>query len=93
MQFRELIQWHLELLYTNQSLGEENKHLSDYISEIKTLRGILPICSICKQIRDDKGYWNQIDAYIEEHSDVDFSHSICPKCAKENYPDLDIYDE
>jgi len=92
MQFRDLTQWHLELLHMNQSLGEKNKLLSDYISEIKTLRGILPICSICKQIRDDKGYWNQIEAYIEAHSDVDFSHSICPKCAKKHYPDMDIYE-
>ncbi len=61
--------------------------------EIKTLRGILPICSICKQIRDDKGYWNQLETYIEAHSDVDFSHSICPKCAKIHYPDMDIYDD
>ena len=93
MQFRDLTQWHLELLYMNQSLGEKNKLLSDYISEIKTLRGILPICSICKQIRDDKGYWNQIEAYLEEHYDVDFSHGICPKCAKKYYPDMDIFND
>jgi hypothetical protein len=93
MQFRDLTQWHLELLYMNQSLGEKNKLLSDYISEIKTLRGILPICSICKQIRDDKGYWNQIEAYIQEHSEAEFSHGICQECAKKYYPDMDIYDD
>ena len=93
MQFRDLTQWHLELLYMNQSLGEKNKRLSDYISEIKTLRGILPICSICKQIRDDKGYWNRIETYLEEHYDVDFSHGICQECAKKYYPDMDIYDD
>jgi len=70
-------------------IGELQKALN----EIKTLRGILPICSYCMQIRDDKGYWNQIETYIEDHSDVDFSHSICPKCAKKYYSEMDIYDE
>jgi len=56
--------------------------------EIKTLRGILPICASCKNIRDDKGYWNQIEAYIRDHSEAEFSHSICPDCAKKLYPDL-----
>ncbi len=63
------------------------------IDEIKTLRGILPICSMCKKVRDDTGYWNQIEVYITDRSDAEFSHSICPKCAKEHYPDLKIYDE
>lgn len=60
--------------------------------EIKNLRGILPICAACKKIRDDKGYWNQIESYISKHSDADFSHSICPDCAAKLYPDIDIYD-
>ncbi len=63
------------------------------LAEVKKLSGLLPICSICKKIRDDKGYWNQIEAYIQEHSEAEFSHSICKKCAKEHYPDLDIYDD
>ena len=60
--------------------------------EIKTLRGILPICAACKKIRDDKGYWNQIESYISKRSEADFSHSICPDCAAKLYPDMDIYD-
>lgn len=60
--------------------------------EIKSLRGILPICAACKKIRDDKGYWNQIESYISKHSGVDFSHGICPDCAKKLYPDVHIYD-
>lgn len=56
--------------------------------EIKTLRGIFPICASCKKIRDDKGYWNQIEAYIRDRSEAEFSHSICPECAKKLYPDL-----
>lgn len=67
--------------------------LQKALSEVKTLRGFLPICSYCKKIRDDKGYWNQIESYIHEHSEVEFSHSICQKCAKKYYPDLDLYDE
>jgi PAS domain S-box-containing protein len=60
--------------------------------EIKTLRGILPICSSCKKIRDDKGYWNQIESYIKDHSDATFSHSLCKECAKRLYPDYDLSD-
>ena len=60
--------------------------------EIKILKGILPICMHCKGIRDDKGYWNQLESYVHEHSGVEFSHGICPECAKKYYPDLDIYD-
>ena len=59
--------------------------------ELKTLKGFLPICASCKKIRDDKGYWNQIEAYIRDHSEVDFSHGICPECAKKLYPDINIY--
>ncbi|MFH1157207.1 MAG: PAS domain S-box protein [Pseudomonadota bacterium] len=63
------------------------------LSQIKTLSGLLPICAHCKKVRDDTGYWNQIEAYIEEHSDAEFSHSICRECAKKYYPDSDIYDD
>ena len=90
VQFRDIIQNNLELVYMNHVLGGKNKQLGDYISEIKILSGLLPICSSCKKIRDDKGYWSQIEAYIQEHSEAQFSHSICPKCAKELYPDLDL---
>jgi hypothetical protein len=51
------------------------------------LTGLLPICARCKKIRDDQGYWNQIEAYIQEHSDAKFSHGICPNCAKRLYPE------
>ena len=56
--------------------------------EVKTLGGLLPICSYCKKIRDDNGYWNQIEGYIQSHSEAKFSHSICQECAKKHYPDL-----
>lgn len=57
------------------------------LDHIKQLQGMLPICSICKKIRDDKGYWNQIESYISEHSEVKFSHGLCPECVKKFYPD------
>lgn len=62
--------------------------LNDYLSQIKTMRGLLPICASCKKIRDDKGYWKQVEVYIQEHSEADFTHSICPDCAKKLYPDI-----
>lgn len=72
---------------------ERTEELEKALSEIKTLSGILPICSHCKKIRDDKGYWNQIEAYIREHSEAEFSHGICQECAKKLYPDIRIYDD
>jgi DNA-binding response OmpR family regulator len=62
--------------------------LEDSMKEIKLLRGFLPICVRCKKIRDDKGYWTQVDVYIRNHSEVEFSHGICPDCARELYPEL-----
>ena len=84
-----------ELVKANVKL-EEDVHererlineLEKALSEVKTLSGLLPICAGCKRIRDDKGYWNQIEAYIHEHSEAQFSHSLCPDCVKRLYPDL-----
>jgi hypothetical protein len=70
-----------------------NQNLSERIVEIKTLKGLLPICSNCKKIRDDQGYWNQIEKYIGERSNAQFSHSICPECAKKLYPNVDLYND
>jgi rubrerythrin len=64
------------------------KELTDALSEIKTLRGIIPICSNCKQIRNDEGIWSQIETYISDHSEAEFTHGYCPKCIKELYPDM-----
>ena len=64
--------------------------LRQALSEVKTLRGFLPICAHCKRIRDDQGYWNQIEAYIRDHSDAEFSHGICPECSRKYYPELDL---
>jgi DNA-binding NtrC family response regulator len=62
--------------------------LKTALDHIKQLQGMLPICSVCKNIRDDKGYWNRIESYISEHSEVKFSHGLCPDCARKIYPDL-----
>lgn len=60
------------------------------LDEIKTLSGLIPICASCKKVRDDGGYWTQIEEYIRDRSDADFSHSVCPECIKELYPELDL---
>ncbi|MBW6486369.1 MAG: hypothetical protein K0B01_09495 [Syntrophobacterales bacterium] len=52
------------------------------------MSGMLPICSYCKKIRDDKGYWNQLEAYIHDHSEAQFSHGICPECARKYFPEI-----
>ena len=63
-----------------------NLSVTAYQKRIETLRGIVPICSFCKQIRDDKGYWNKVEAYVAKYTDAKFSHSICPSCMEKNYP-------
>jgi uncharacterized PurR-regulated membrane protein YhhQ (DUF165 family) len=68
------------------------EELKTAISEVKTLRGFLPICCICKNIRDDQGYWNQIESYIRDRSEAEFSHGICPECARKHYPGFIIRD-
>lgn len=63
------------------------RQLRRALSEVKTLSGLLPICSHCKKVRDDRGYWQQIDAFITEHSDLFFSHGLCPDCLARHYPE------
>ncbi len=65
-----------------------NAELQDALAQAKTLSGLLPICSSCKRIRDDEGYWTQLETYIQEHSDILFSHGLCPECAKKLYPEI-----
>lgn len=62
--------------------------LQKALTEVKTLSGMLPICSSCKKIRDDQGYWNQIEKYFSTHSEVNFTHGICPDCVKKLYPEF-----
>lgn len=89
--FRNIIESHLGLLYMNQVLGDEKKQLSDYIAEIKVLRGILPVCSLCKKIRGEDGGWHQIERFVSDRTDAKFSHTFCPECASEWRKTEDIH--
>ena len=83
-----------EMANRKRAEEEREKVISDLrvaLSEVKQLSGLLPICSHCKKVRDSEGYWNQIEAYISQHSDAEFSHSICEDCAKELYPNLKMH--
>lgn len=69
------------------------KDLTAALADVKTLSGLLPICAHCKKVRDDKGYWNQIEAYIEEKTDAEFSHGICRECAEKYFPEYKLYED
>ena len=73
-------------LQQKRELERINKKLKEAFDTINTLHGIIPICASCKKIRDDKGAWSQVESYISKHSDVQFSHGICPECVKKLYP-------
>ena len=83
-------------LFTNRGcclVGEREKlilDMKDALSKIKTLSGLLPICSSCKKIRNDDGYWEQVEVYVRDRSNADFSHSLCPDCVKKLYPGLTL---
>jgi PAS domain S-box-containing protein len=77
-----------ELKKKEREREELIQELREALSKVKTLSGLLPICSSCKKIRDDKGYWRQIEAYIRDHSAAEFSHALCPECAKKLYPEF-----
>lgn len=68
------------------------RELQTALQQVRTLSGMLPICAHCKKIRDDRGYWNQIEAYICQHSDAEFTHGICPDCLRQHYAPEDIAD-
>ena len=72
----------LARISTHITLRKRERELEEALEEIKTLNGILPICSYCKQIRNDAGYWQQVEEYISEHSQAMFSHGVCPVCYK-----------
>ncbi len=99
--FRNSIQINLENIYNQELLREEIAErkrteedrdrlideLKKALSEVKKLSGLMPICSNCKKIRDDEGYWKQIEQYISERSEAEFTHGICPDCAAALYPE------
>jgi AmiR/NasT family two-component response regulator len=69
-------------------LRRMNDELQTALARVKRLSGLLPICASCKKIRDDGGYWQQVEVYIRDHADVEFSHGLCPDCAHRLYPDF-----
>ena len=76
---------------TDIKLAEEAREgliseLKAALSQVRKLSGMLPICAACKKIRNDEGYWEQIEAYIRQHSEAEFSHGLCPDCAQKIYP-------
>jgi hypothetical protein len=68
------------LVASGKELKDRVAELEKLISEVKVLKGLLPICSSCKKIRDDKGYWNRLEDYIDAHSEATFTHGLCPEC-------------
>jgi hypothetical protein len=87
--------WFLQILGLSTGLlvlvlNQEHASLQATLSRLRRLQGLLPICAACKRIRDDAGYWREIESYVREHSDAEFSHGICPRCAAELYPDLHL---
>lgn len=83
--------WQIHLARRKQFIEHKSEQLTrqqlqETLAEIKVLRGIIPICAYCKQIRDDEGFWHQVEAYIRKHSGADFTHGICPGCMQEHFP-------
>jgi hypothetical protein len=91
--FKTAVEAHLSLANNLEKLEQKNEGLERALEEVTTLRGLLPICTSCKKIRDDQGYWTRLEAYFERYSSIVFSHGICPECAQKHYPDYTIYKE
>ncbi|MCX8109459.1 MAG: hypothetical protein N3G20_11730, partial [Verrucomicrobiae bacterium] len=85
---RELETKNRELEYLNSELTRHELELRKALDNIKTLRGLLPICSYCKRIRNDKGFWQKVESYIDEHSEAKLTHGICPECMRKHFPEI-----
>lgn len=79
-------------IQSEKATRRESDKLKEALTKVKVLSGMVPICATCKNIRDDQGYWKQIESYIRDHSEMQFSHGICPDCLKLHYPDYDDED-
>lgn len=82
----EVVQYRREAVLHQQEQLRSMEELQAALAKVKLLSGFLPICSACKMIRDDKGHWRQIESYIRDHSEAEFSHGMCPDCARKLYP-------
>ena len=89
--FKEIVQHHIELIYMNKQLGEDNKKLSDYLDELQKLRGLIPICISCKKIKNHDGYWKSVEQYLINHPKADFSHGYCPECYEKRMREMDDF--
>lgn len=88
--YRHYIEESLKRRVTERTkeLEDANRQLKQALSEIETLQGIIPICSSCKKIRDDQGFWQHVESYVSRHSKATFSHAICPECIEKYYREL-----
>jgi DNA-binding response OmpR family regulator len=84
------VKTHLRLRRLQIELSTSVCELQKALADIRTLRGIIPICANCKNIRDDAGAWQEVENYVREHAEVEFSHSLCPICAQKLYPDIEF---
>lgn len=91
---RKRVHEHLseQIAARTEELEQRNRELQQALADVQTLSGIVPICSYCKKIRDDQGYWNQLESYLSERTEARFSHGICPACAQKEFPGLPIDD-
>jgi DNA repair exonuclease SbcCD ATPase subunit len=87
-------QWHEaisgimnELITVKRELQQKNAELEEALAQVKTLEGLLPICASCKNVRDDKGYWQTVESFVSSHSDATFTHGLCPACVRKLYPE------
>jgi len=92
-QCQEILSLERTIMFKDAEQKRLIKELQQALASIKTLSGLIPICASCKKIRDDQGYWNQLEAYISDHSSAEFSHGICPDCAVKIYPDYRKQDD
>lgn len=79
----------VRMIALQDTLARRVEELEQAMSEIKTLKGLVPICASCKKIRDDDGYWQEVEAYLSEHATVEFSHGMCPDCMGKYYPEYE----
>jgi len=78
----------VRILRLERGLADRNRALEKTLGEMKRLSGLLPMCANCKNIRDDQGYWHQVESYIRDHSEADFTHGLCPACLEKLYPEI-----
>lgn len=87
------VKTHVELKLAREQQAALIQQLQQALEEVKQLRGIIPICAHCKKVRNDDGYWMQVEHYVSDHSEAEFSHGLCPACMKEMYPHLSEEEE